>query len=216
MIDTIVHEAALCGSLTGCPVLAARVLQAMRAVPRAEFVPEHQRDYAYDDRALSIGAGQTISQPFIVALMTQLLDPQPGHTVLEVGTGSGYQAAVLSHLVKTVYSIEIIDSLAMQAGETLSRLGYHNVHVQKRDGGLGLPEHAPYDSIIVTAAAQAVPPALLQQLKPGGRLVIPVGHPYCSQSLQRITRGEGDHYDTQQVLSVIFVPLTGATQTDEG
>ncbi len=150
-------------------------MDAMGAVPREAFVLPEYRHQAYRNTPLPIEAGQTISQPLIVALMTEMLDPQPGDVMLEVGTGSGYQAAVLSHLVKHVYSVEIVAELADSAGEVLKKLGYKNVTVRAGDGYAGWPEHAPFDGIIVTAAAAHIPPPLLQQLKPGGRLVIPVG-----------------------------------------
>jgi len=154
-------------------IRSARVLDAMLSVPRHLFVPEPQRAEAYGDWPLPIGHGQTISQPYIVAFMTQALDVAPGHRVLEVGTGSGYQAAVLSVLVKDVYTIEIVPPLAEQARKTLSALGYRNIHVLTGNGYLGWPEHAPYDRIMVTAAPDEVPPALLQQLKIGGLMAIP-------------------------------------------
>ena len=175
MIEEIAAEAAATADYTGRPAFDGRVMAAMASVPRHEFVPPAEEAYAYINNALPIGHGQTISQPYIVALMTDLLDPQPDHSVLEIGTGSGYQAAILSELVRQVYSIEVIPELAAEASERLQRLGYRNVSVKAGDGNAGWPEHAPYDGIIVTAAAAKVPAALLAQLRNGGRMVIPVG-----------------------------------------
>src|SRR5512139_467223 len=162
----------------------ARVLEAMRTVPRHEFVPPPVRDDAYVDSPLPIGHGQTISQPYIVALMTELARPAPGDRVLEVGTGSGYQAAVLSRLVDKVFSVELVEPLAESAAATLRRLGYANVVVRNGDGYLGWPDEAPFDIIMVTAAPEAVPRALVAQLKPGGRMIVPVGRVYDVQDLQ--------------------------------
>jgi protein-L-isoaspartate(D-aspartate) O-methyltransferase len=183
-----------------------RVLDAMRAVPRHLFVPDAQRPEAYGDFPLPIGHGQTISQPYIVAFMTESLDVGAGDRVLEIGTGSGYQAAVLSTLVRDVYTIEIVAPLAERARETLSRLGYRNVHVRTGNGYLGWPDHAPYDRIMVTAAPDAVPPALLQQLKVGGLMAIPIGAD--SQEL-RILRRTATGTETLRTLPVRFVPMTG-------
>ena len=191
--------------LRGRDIRSARVLDAMLSVPRHLFVPEPQRAEAYGDWPLPIGHGQTISQPYIVAFMTQALDVAPGHRVLEVGTGSGYQAAVLSVLVKDVYTIEIVPPLAEQARKTLSALGYRNIHVLTGNGYLGWPEHAPYDRIMVTAAPDEVPPALLQQLKIGGLMAIPVGT--VSQEL-RILRRTVTGTVTLSTLPVRFVPMT--------
>ncbi|MFQ5779001.1 MAG: protein-L-isoaspartate(D-aspartate) O-methyltransferase, partial [Terriglobia bacterium] len=172
------------------PVRDPRVLDAMRRVPRHEFVSPESRSLAYGDYPLSIGLGQTISQPYIVAKMTELLKPQPDDRVLEVGTGSGYQAAVLAELVKEVYTIEIVAPLAAQARRRLERLGYKNIHTRTGDGYLGWPGAAPFDSIIVTAAATHLPPPLLEQLKPGGRLVIPAGGSPAVQELLVVHRGQ--------------------------
>jgi protein-L-isoaspartate(D-aspartate) O-methyltransferase len=191
---------------TGRPEIDPRVLEAMEKVPRHEFVPPAQRHSAYRNRPLSIGAGQTISQPFIVALMTDLLAPKPGDKVLEVGTGSGYQAAVLGELVKNLYTIEIVEPLGIEAAAVLSRLGYKNVHTRIGDGYKGWPEEAPFDSIIVTAAPDHIPPELIAQLKPGGRLVIPVGK--LSQDLLVITKNEDGSTSREQIVPVQFVPLT--------
>ncbi len=192
----------------GKDALAPRVMDAMRLVPRHEFVEPEMRMFAYENGPLPIGRGQTISQPYIVALMTDLLEPKPGDVMLEVGTGSGYQAAVLAQVVRKVYTLEIIEQLAIRAKSRLSRLGYRNVEARVGDGYLGWQEQAPFDGIIVTAAAAHVPPALVKQLKPGARLVIPVGHPYMSQTLQVVEKGERGEITTRDVLSVAFVPLT--------
>ncbi|WP_286291194.1 protein-L-isoaspartate(D-aspartate) O-methyltransferase [Methylomarinovum tepidoasis] len=186
-----------------------RVMEAITAVPRHEFVPEESRRYAYDDGPLPIGFGQTVSQPFIVALMTDLLEPKPKDVVLEVGTGSGYQTAILARLVKKVYSVEIIGVLAEQACERLRKLGIDNVEIKVGDGYYGWPEHAPYDKIIVTAAAPEIPPPLIEQLKPGGRLVIPVGEPFGYQMLKVVDKDNSGRLETRDVLGVAFVPLTG-------
>jgi protein-L-isoaspartate(D-aspartate) O-methyltransferase len=187
-----------------------RVLEAMRKVLRHRFVPESHRAHAYDDRPLPIAHGQTISQPYIVALMTELANVKPGDTVLEVGTGSGYQAAVLAEMGVKVFSIEIIEPLARQAKATLSELGYgKQVHVRHGDGYAGWPEHAPFDAVMVTAAPPKIPEPLKQQLKVGGRLVIPVGKHY--QSLIRVTRTRAG-YREESVIPVRFVPMTGKAQ----
>ena len=183
-----------------------RVLEAMRSVPRHLFVPEPQRRQAYADHPLPIGYSQTISQPYIVAFMTQALDVQPEHKVLEIGTGSGYQAAILARLVRAVYTIEIVAPLAERARVTLQELGFSNVHVKAGNGYLGWPEEAPFDRIIVTAAPEEVPPALIAQLKIGGRMAIPVGA--TSQEL-RILRRTADGVETLDTLPVRFVPMTG-------
>ena len=184
-----------------------RVLRAMREVPRHLFVPESQRDLSYRDMPLPIGHGQTISQPYIVAFMTAALDVQPEHSVLEIGTGSGYQAAVLAALARDVYSIEIVPALADTAQSVLSVLGIRNVHVRTGNGYLGWPEHAPFDRIMVTAAPDEVPPALVSQLRVGGIMAIPVG-PLDNQEL-RILRRTEDGVRTIDRLPVRFVPMTG-------
>jgi len=189
--------------------LDPRVMTAISRVPRHEFVPAAQRSHAYDNRPLSIGFGQTISQPYIVALMSDLIKPQPGDSVLELGTGSGYQAAMLAELTGHVYSIEIIEELGEQAAERLSRLGYDNVTTRIGDGYYGWEEHAPFDAIVVTAAASHVPPPLVAQLKPGGRMVIPVGSRFLTQQLVLIEKDPGGQLITRQILPVMFVPLTG-------
>ncbi len=196
--------------------LAERVMTAMGKVPRHEFVPVDEQLFAYADGPLAIGHGQTISQPYIVALMTDLMEPRAGDVVLEVGTGCGYQAAVLSLLVKQVYSIEIVSALAQEAAARLRRLGYGNVEVRDGDGYRGWLEHAPYDGIIVTAAAPEIPPPLIEQLKPGGRMVIPLGTPFGHQVLTLVSKdGRGD-IATKDVLPVAFVPLTGRHERRPG
>jgi protein-L-isoaspartate(D-aspartate) O-methyltransferase len=187
----------------------ASVLTAMRQVPRHELVPEDLRSAAYDNRPLPIGYGQTISQPYIVALMTDLAEPDKDDVVLEVGTGSGYQAAVLSPLVSRVYSIEIVPALAERAAERLKALGYDNVAVRQGDGYYGWPEYAPFDAIIVTAAASHIPPPLVNQLKPGGRMVIPVGAPFLTQNLMLVEKDERERVRTSAIVPVRFVPLAG-------
>jgi len=183
------------------------VLDAMRAVPRHEFVPGAMREDAYADSPLPIGHGQTISQPYIVALMTELARPTASARVLEVGTGSGYQAAVISRLVASVFSVELVDPLAQSAAAVLRRLGYGNVTVRSGDGYLGWPDEAPFDIILVTAAPVAVPPALLAQLKPGGRLVVPVGGRWDVQDLQLIEKDAAGKTTTRSVIPVRFVPM---------
>jgi protein-L-isoaspartate(D-aspartate) O-methyltransferase len=182
------------------------VLEAMGRVPRHEFVPANLRSDAYDDHPLPIGYGQTISQPYIVAFMTEQLNPSPADRVLEVGTGSGYQAAVLSGLVKEVYTIEIVEPLAHRAEADLKRLGYTNVHGRAGDGYKGWPEAAPFDSIIVTCAPEQVPQPLIDQLREGGRMIIPVG-PLEEQSLYLLRKKDGK-VERQTVLAVRFVPMT--------
>lgn len=185
-----------------------RVLEAMRDVPRHEFVPAGVRHLAYQDSPLPIGLGQTISQPYIVALMTELIEPEPGDRVLEVGTGSGYQAAVAARLVEHVYSIEIVPELARAAAERLARLGVRNVTVREGDGYLGWPEEAPFDAILVTAGGDHVPPPLVEQLALGGRMVMPVGDVASGQILQLIEKRADGSVDVRDVIPVRFVPLT--------
>ena len=186
------------------------VLHTMRTVPRHEFVPEEVRRHAYEDRPLPIGYGQTISQPFIVALMTDLLDLKAGAKVLEIGTGSGYQAAILSPLAEQVYSIEIVPELGARAAEALQRLGFGNVETKVADGYYGWPEAAPFDGIVVTAAASHIPPPLIEQLKPGGRMVIPIGGSFASQYLMLVEKLPDGGVTTRQLLPVQFVPFTRA------
>jgi protein-L-isoaspartate(D-aspartate) O-methyltransferase len=185
------------------------VLATIGRVERHRFVPPGQAAHAYENRPLPIGHGQTISQPYIVALMTELAEPDADDVVLEVGTGSGYQAAVLAELVDQVYSIEIIEALATSARERLQRLGYDNVTTRLGDGYYGWEAHAPFDAIIVTAAASHVPPPLIEQLKPGGRMVIPVGAQFMTQLLLLLEKGDDGEVVTRQIGAVRFVPLTG-------
>lgn len=185
-----------------------RVLDAMRKVPRHAFVPREMRPHAYADTPLPIGHEQTISQPFVVAAMTQLLAPEEDDKVLEIGTGSGYQAAVLAELANEVYTIEIVPELGKRAKKTLDRLDYGNVHVLIGDGYKGWPEHAPFDGIIVTAAPDEIPAPLIEQLKPGGRMVIPVGPVYAMQYLTVAVKQEDGTLDTRQTMPVRFVPFT--------
>jgi protein-L-isoaspartate(D-aspartate) O-methyltransferase len=184
-----------------------RVLKAMATVPRHEFVPEKERAAAYRDGPLPIGQGQTISQPYIVALMTAEAEPKPGHRVLEVGTGSGYQAAVLAELVEEVYTVELVPALADQAKDRLKGLGYKNVHTKTGDGYKGWPAAAPFDAVVVTCGADHVPGPLFEQLKPGGVLVIPVGKTQAEQSLLAITKDEKGGRQTRDLGPVRFVPL---------
>ncbi|HYA63578.1 MAG TPA: protein-L-isoaspartate(D-aspartate) O-methyltransferase [Candidatus Sulfotelmatobacter sp.] len=193
-----------------------RVLDSLRKTPRHRFVPAELVPYAYDDQPLPVGYGQTISQPYIVAKMTELLEPKGEHRVLEIGTGSGYQAAVLSPLVAQVYTIEIIEPLGNAARQRLAALGYKNIEVRVGDGYFGWPEKAPFDAIIVTAAANHIPPPLIEQLKPGGRMVIPVGNPFQPQMLVLVTKGSKGPRDIQvrSLMPVAFVPLTGGPKSN--
>jgi len=209
LLAEIQRDAAATAGATGRRKFSARVMGAMNAVPRHRFVPPSNVGNAYANRPLPIGHGQTISQPYIVALMTELLEPQPDDVILEVGTGSGYQAALLADLIARVYTMEIIAPLAKSAGVRLQQLGYHNIEVKLGDGYYGWPEHAPYDGIIVTAAATSIPPPLIQQLKPGGRMVIPVGAPFYAQDLILVRKDAQGKTTTTSVLAVAFVPLTG-------
>ena len=214
MLRTVDAQIRRYASTTGCSRFDPDVRAAMQRVPREMFVPERYADRAFYNGPLPIGHGQTISQPLMVALMTTLIEPWPGAVVLEVGTGSGYQAAVLAELVRHVYSVEVIESLAHSAVRRLSRLGYHNVDVKVGDGHAGWPEHAPYDGIVVTAVAPEIPKALVAQLRPGGRMVLPIGEDFDEQQLVLVTVEEGGAEEgrvvTQRnVLPVTFVPLVG-------
>ena len=208
MVETIEAHAQFAPTATVDARLDPEVLRVMGDTPRHEFVPEEVRALAYADRPLPIGFGQTISQPFIVALMTDLLDVEPGDKVLEIGTGSGYQAAVLSPLTDEVFTIEIVPELGRRASETLARLDFANVEARVSDGYYGWPEEAPFDGIIVTAAAGQIPPPLIEQLKPGGRMIIPVGGPFAAQQLVLVQKEPGGGITTRQVLPVQFVPFT--------
>jgi protein-L-isoaspartate(D-aspartate) O-methyltransferase len=208
MVETIEAHARSATDALGRDYIDPKVLAVINQVPRHEFVSGWYENQAYEDRPLPIGQGQTISQPFIVALMTDLLGVGPDAVVLEVGTGSGYQAAVLAHLVRDVHTIEIIPELAEAAGERLARLGYDNIRIYTGDGYYGVPDPAPYDGIVVTAAAHQVPPPLIQQLKPGGIMVIPVGGGFALQHLMLVEKDADGRVRTRQTLPVRFVPLT--------
>lgn len=212
MLRTIETETEFTKDLTGRAALDPRVMEAMKHVPRDEFVPHAIKHKAFDNNALPIGEGQTISQPFIVALMTDLLATQSDHRILEIGTGSGYQAAVLSNLVKQVYSLEIVPNLAVESAHRLEKLGHTNVEVLVGNGHSGWPEQAPYDGIIITATASHLPPALLTQLKPGGRLVIPLGLPFMHQELMLIEKDQRGEFHTTNILGVVFVPMIGGPE----
>ena len=207
MVLTIENLAATTGPARSRSI-DPKVLRAMRQIPRHLLVPEEVRAHAYQNMPLPIGYDQTISQPYIVALMTDLLDVEPDHVVLEVGTGSGYQAAVLSPLVRRVYTIEIVKPLASQASRRLAELGYANVTVRAGDGYAGWPEHAPFDRIIVTAGADHLPQPLVDQLRPGGRMVIPVGRSRNSLDLTVVEKDRRGRIKQRQILPVAFVPLT--------
>jgi protein-L-isoaspartate(D-aspartate) O-methyltransferase len=208
MLRDIEEEIRYTRTMIGRDAFDPRVMAAMAEVPRHEFVPGHEQLYAYANGPLPIGHGQTISQPYIVALMTDLLECGPNDKVLEIGTGSGYQAAVLARVVGQVYSVEIIPELAQEAADRLARLGYTNVETVLGDGYLGWPDQAPYDGILVTAAAPTIPPALIEQLREGARLVIPVGQPYGHQELLVVQKRTDGTVRTTDVLGVAFVPLT--------
>lgn len=208
MVRVIESEARYAADALGAPRFDPRVLQAMGKVPRHLFVPETVRDLAYANRPLPIGYGQTISQPFIVALMTDLIDPEPQDRVLEVGTGSGYHAAIVAELVEQVCTIEIIDALGRSAAERLKTLGYGNIRAKVADGYYGWPDCGPFNGIIVTAAASHVPRPLIEQLKPGGRMVIPVGSAFFFQHLMLVEKHADGRVTTRQLLPVRFVPLT--------
>lgn len=207
MLSDIQAEVAYTKHLIGKESLDPRVMDAMSKVPRDAFVPDDLKDAAFVDGPLPIGHGQTISQPFIVALMSDLLATRPDHTVLEIGTGSGYQTAVLSLLCSQVYSMDLIPALTGTAEVRLAGLGYSNVHIRSGNGYGGWQEHAPYDGIIVTAAATHVPGALVEQLRPGGRLVIPVGQPDRAQELLLVSKDEAGETRVRDILGVSFVPL---------
>jgi protein-L-isoaspartate(D-aspartate) O-methyltransferase len=214
MVAEIEAMARATGQQTGYFEFSPPVLQAMATVPRHRFVPDEFAAAAYRNHPLPIGQGQTISQPYIVALSTALLEPKPGHVVLEIGTGSGYQAAVLAELVDRVHSIEIVEPLGREAARRLAELGYRNVEVRIGDGYRGWPEHAPFDGIVVTAAAQHVPEPLVQQLKPGGRMVIPVGESAGNQELLVVEKAADGTVRRRVVIPVRFVPLTGSRERE--
>jgi protein-L-isoaspartate(D-aspartate) O-methyltransferase len=209
MLKDIEMEVELTRSFIGKDSLDKRVMAAMEQVPRHQFIPHELHYCAYNNGPVPIGSGQTISQPYIVALMSDLLNTKPTDIILEIGTGSGYQTAILAELVKQVYSIEIIEVLADKACNRLNKLGYDNIELRTGDGYFGWPEHAPFDGIIVTAAAPYIPKPLLDQLRVNARLVIPVGVPYSYQELIIAEKKANGEIDTQMILGVSFVPLTG-------
>ncbi len=209
MVELVEADVQATAEWLGWDRLDPRVREAMASVPRHTLVPAAVRPLAYRNRPLPIGHGQTISQPYIVAIMTALLDLEPGDRVFELGTGSGYQAAVLAALDAEVYTMEIIPPLGEQAAEQLAALGYDRVRVRVGDGYFGWPEQAPFDAIMVTAAGDHIPPPLLAQLKPGGRMIIPVGSPFLTQQLVLVEKREDGSLRTRDVLPVRFVPLTG-------
>ncbi|HWS02471.1 MAG TPA: protein-L-isoaspartate(D-aspartate) O-methyltransferase [Gammaproteobacteria bacterium] len=215
MLQEIEQDVCYTRHLLGLEALSAPVLQALRDVPRHAFVPDALQDAAYDNRPLPIGENQTISQPYIVAIMTELLALNPEHQVLEVGTGSGYQTAVLARLVKLVYSIEIVETLAKRAASRLKHLGFHNVEMRIGDGYNGWPEAAPFDAIIITAAADRVPPPLLEQLKPGGRLIVPLNNGF-DQELVLLSKASSGAITQRKLLPVAFVPMTGLARDNNG
>lgn len=207
MLADIEAEVRFTREAIGKEALAAKVMDAMATVPRAAFVPPELQAEAYDNGPLPIGHGQTISQPYIVALMTDLLQTCADQRILEIGTGSGYQSAVLSLLCKQVYTVERVAELSHNAAACLKQLGFNNIHLRVGNGYDGWPEHAPYDGILVTAAASHIPPALLEQLRPGGRMVIPVGPAYSAQQLLLLEKDAQGQTRTQDILAVAFVPL---------
>jgi len=214
MIEDIENEVRYTRSMIGKEALDARVMKAMGEVPRDRFVPPDMKAAAFQNGPLPIGHGQTISQPYIVALMTDMLALEPDHRVLEIGTGSGYQTAILSQLCEKVYSMEIVNKLSEAATSLLTELGYHNIETRIGNGYEGWHEHAPYDGIIVTAAATHIPEALIDQLKPGGALVIPVGLPNSHQELMRVDKNLQGKTRVESILGVVFVPLVGDTTLD--
>lgn len=212
LLEEIADDAAMTSMNTGRGVFSGKVMAALAQTDRRRFVAPGQAGYAYENHPLPIGHGQTISQPYIVALMTDLLDLTPTDRVLEIGTGSGYQAAVLSRLAAQVYSVEIVEDLGMQARTRLLALGYSNISIKIGDGWNGWPEHAPYDAIIVTAAASEIPPALVQQLKPGGKIIIPLDTALGEQELVSARKHDDGSLVSRRLLPVRFVPLVGGDQ----
>ena len=209
LLDEIESEYKYTGRMTGKPALDPKVKAALSDVPRDQFVPRSHIDSAFYNGPLPIGHGQTISQPYIVALMTDLLELEADDVVLEIGTGSGYQAAILAQLCKQVYSIEYVPALADIASARFEKLGYDNIESRTGNGFDGWPEHAPYDGIIVTAAATHIPGPLIEQLKPGGRMVIPLGEPHLHQELALVTKDKAGKVDIRDILGVAFVPFQG-------
>jgi protein-L-isoaspartate(D-aspartate) O-methyltransferase len=210
MVEVVAQDVRHTQSHLGKGLLDDEVRQALASVPRHEFVPAAQQAYAYENRPLPIGEGQTISQPYIVAIMTDLLQLTPDDVVFELGTGSGYQAAILAQLAERVYTMEIVEKLGNRARDTLQRLGYDNVTVRLGDGYYGWKEHGPFDAIIVTAAGDHIPPPLVRQLKPGGRMMIPVGSRFFTQQLMLVEKKRDGSVLTREILPVRFVPMTGA------
>lgn len=208
MLEEIEREVHYTRHLLGLDHLSAPVQEALRDVPRHAFVPDALQDAAYDNGPLPIGDGQTISQPYIVAIMTEMLALKPEHQVLEIGTGSGYQAAILAKIVHQVYSIEIVDALARRAAQRLKLLGFHNIHTRSGDGYNGWPEAAPFDAIMITAATAVVPPPLFEQLAPGGRLIVPLDVGF-DQELVLFCKSPQGELSQRKLLPVAFVPLTG-------
>lgn len=211
--EAMVREQLAAERWTGAPAVRdPRVLEVMRRVPRHRFVPPEMVPHAYEDRPLPIGHGQTISQPYIVAKMTELVEPKAEHRALEIGTGSGYQAAVLAELVKEVYTIEIVEPLGRAAAERLRALGYRNVFTRIGDGYQGWPEKAPFDIIVVTAAPERIPPALIEQLRPGGKMILPMGRAWQTQILTLVTKGSRGpmDYTAREIMPVAFVPMVPA------
>jgi protein-L-isoaspartate(D-aspartate) O-methyltransferase len=215
MLDDINRETAFTRIMTGRATLNARIMEAIGKVPRNKFVPAELKRYAFHNGPLPIGYGQTISQPYIVALMTDLLGPEKNDAILEIGTGSGYQAAILSLLAKEVYTVEIIAALSAASAERFKALHYVNIKTRIGSGYAGWPEHAPYDGIIVTAAATHIPEALVQQLKPGGRLVIPVGLPHLHQELMLLEKLQDGQTRVTKILDVAFVPLVDYREAEQ-
>jgi len=207
LIEKIEAEVQCTGKFTRVHQLSAEIIASLKQVPRQEFVGESEKPFAFENRPLPIGQGQTISQPYMVAIMTALLELHPDFRVLEIGTGCGYQAAVLSNLVKEVYSVERLPSLYESARKRLQQLGYHNIRVKHGDGYAGWPGHAPYDAVIVTAAARILPVALVEQLRPGGYLVIPIGEQF-DQHLKRVHKSKSGEIHVESLLHVAFVPMT--------
>jgi len=213
MLDDIAADARITAGMTGKTAFDQRVMDAIACVPREDFVPADQTRQAYINSPLAIGHGQTISQPYIVALMTDLAQLTPQSVVFEVGAGSGYQAAILSLLAKQVFSIERIETLAKNARERLTKLGYANIETHCGDGYHGWPEKAPFDATLVTAAASHIPPALVSQLKPGGRMIIPIGLEYMPQELMLVTKDSTGETEVKSILGVAFVPLITDSDT---
>lgn len=207
MLREIKQDVEYTSRMTGVNKFKDEIMAVLRKVPRDAFVPEHLKYMAFDNNPLPIGHGQTISQPYIVALMTELLDIQANHIILEIGTGSGYQAAVLAQLCQQVYTMELITELSVSAKKRFEELHYDNIEAFTGNGYAGHPEHGPYDGIIVTAAASHIPEPLITQLKPGGKLVIPIGLPSMSQELMLIEKDQDNKIQTRSILGVVFVPL---------